>query len=93
VLLESFLCGKPVLVNEKSKVLKGHCMRGNGGLWYSNKDEFVEAFRYLERNKDIADKLGKSGYEYVRNNYRWDISIDKFKNFLCKINDQKIKAD
>ena len=40
--LEAMSVGTPVLVNARSEVLVEHCVRSNAGLYYSNKDEFVE---------------------------------------------------
>jgi glycosyltransferase involved in cell wall biosynthesis len=40
--LEGLSVGTPILVNARSEVLVDHCVRSNGGLYYSNRDEFVE---------------------------------------------------
>ena len=46
--LEAMSVGTPVLVNARSPVLVEHCVRSNAGLWYADRDEFVEC---------LADKL------------------------------------
>ncbi|MDD4110573.1 MAG: glycosyltransferase family 4 protein [Clostridia bacterium] len=77
VLLESFLCGKPVLVNGKSEVLKDHCISSNGGLWYENKFEFVEECDDLLYKEDYSRLLGENGGKYVMENYSWHKIIEK----------------
>ena len=42
VALEAWALGKPVLANGRCDVLKGQCIRSNGGLYYDNFEEFVE---------------------------------------------------
>lgn len=68
-LLEYFAQKKPVLVNGKSEVLKGHCVRGNGGFWYENAEEWQIAAEYLMKNAEVAKTMGKNGYQYVKKNY------------------------
>src|SRR5262249_14212919 len=40
--LEAFAVGTPVLANARSTVLVEHCLRSNAGLFYADRDEFVE---------------------------------------------------
>ena len=41
--LEAFAVGTPILANARSEVLVEHCVRSNAGLYYADRDEFVEA--------------------------------------------------
>jgi glycosyltransferase involved in cell wall biosynthesis len=82
VIMESWLLKKPVLVNGKSLVLKGHCERSNGGLYYENYEEFEECLKLLINNKKLLTTLGKNGYEYVKNNFNWDKITSKYQTFL-----------
>ena len=41
--LEALSVGTPILANARSEVLVEHCVRSNGGLYYADRDEFVEA--------------------------------------------------
>ena len=45
--LEAMSVGTPVLVNARSAVLVEHCVRSNGGLWYADRDEFIECLNLL----------------------------------------------
>ena len=40
--LESFAVGTPILANARSEVLVDHCHNSNAGLYYADRDEFVE---------------------------------------------------
>lgn len=69
VVLESMLCGTPVLVNGRCEVLKGHVRRSSGGLYYETYYEFVEALRLLFDDEALRSRMGKNGGEYVGRNY------------------------
>ena len=45
--LESMSVGTPILANARSAVLVEHCVRSNGGLYYADRDEFVECLKLL----------------------------------------------
>lgn len=75
--LESFTQETPVLVNSNCKVLMEHVEVSNGGLSFSNVEEFIKNFNILYRNRVKRDRMGKSGFEYVNEYYGWDIVIKK----------------
>jgi glycosyltransferase involved in cell wall biosynthesis len=74
--LEAWLLGKPVLVNGDCAVLRGQCIRSNGGLWYTSYGEFREAVNCLLNNDALACALGVQGEAFVRANYAWE-EVDK----------------
>jgi len=87
VLLEAWLCGRPVLVNGKCEVLKGQCRRSNGGLWYENYDEFEACLNFFLDENETALKMAANGKKFVELNYSWDeikkkysALIDRFLN-------------
>ncbi|WP_337288757.1 glycosyltransferase family 4 protein [Candidatus Methylomirabilis sp.] len=71
VALEAWLMGKAVLANGRCEVVKRHCMRSNGGLWYENCQEFAEALQLLLLDPNLRVKMGKNGVRYVEANYKW----------------------
>ena len=83
--LESFSVGTPVLANARSAVLVEHCVKSNGGLYYADRDEFVEALSLLVRDERLAAALGRNGRDYIRNNYRWDVVLGKWDRLFAKI--------
>src|SRR4029077_19517055 len=83
--LEALAVGTPILANARSAVLVEHCVRSNGGLFYADRDEFVEALRLLLSDERLRQQLGRNGRDYVRRNYRWDVVLGKFERLFAKI--------
>ena len=83
--LEALAVGTPILVNARSEVLVEHCVRSNGGLWYADKDEFIECMRLLFADATLRATLGRNGRDYVGTNYRWDIVLDKYERIFAKV--------
>jgi glycosyltransferase involved in cell wall biosynthesis len=81
VLLEAWIMGKPVLVNGKCDVLVGQCLRAQGGVWYTNADEFQVAIETMD--KQIRNQLGLQGKNFVETNYLWS----KIENDYLKLLD------
>ena len=86
VIMENWLCRRPVLVNEKCEVTRNFVTQANGGLYFGNYPEFKTCTDYLLKNKKISEIMGLNGYEYVKNNFdRETVTgkyIDFFKNIL-----------
>ncbi len=72
VLLESWACGVPVVVNGRCSVLKGQCERSGGGLSYSDADTFYQAVRELYHSPALRSLLAVRGARYGRKMYSWD---------------------
>lgn len=70
-LLEAFSLGTPALVSGHSPVLRDHCERSNGGLWYENAADFEEAARLLTLDEPLRRALGARGRDYVRRGFGW----------------------
>ena len=82
VLLEGMALGVPGLVNAHSEVLKDHCLRSNAGLFYDDADEFGEALDLLVRRRSLREALGENGRAYVREHYRWEVVLDRWRSLL-----------
>ena len=83
--LEAMSVGTPILANARSAVLVEHCTRSNGGLYYANRDEFVEALKLLVSDTSLRHALGANGREYVRQHYRWDVVLNKYERLFATI--------
>jgi len=70
---------------DRAEVLVEHCVRSNGGLYYADRDEFVEALKLLLSDERLRQQLGRNGRDYVRRNYRWDVVLGKFERLFAKI--------
>ena len=83
--LESFAVGTPVLARAMNTAAVDHSRRANGGLYYANGGEFVEALRVLMSNERLRAALGRNGRNYVRQHYRWDVVLGRFERLVNKI--------
>ena len=83
--LEALAVGTPVLVNARSEVLVEHCVRSNGGLYYADKDEFIECMTLLFSDARLRAALGRNGRDYVRKNYRWDVVLAKYERIFAMV--------
>ena len=78
VTLEAWAIGKPVLANALCDVLKGQCLRSNGGLFYENYPEFREGLSLLLSSPRLRRTLGENGRKYFEANYRWEVIEQKY---------------
>lgn len=77
VVLESMVYGRPVLVNGKCMVLRGHCRRSNAGLYFENYFEFEGALSYILTHEKEYAIMSENGKRYVSENYRWDVIVER----------------
>lgn len=82
VVLEAMSVGTNVIVNGESAVLKDHCLRSNGALWYENYYEFEGVINYLISHPDKAAELRKNAEAYVETNYHWDVIMDRLSRMI-----------
>jgi glycosyltransferase involved in cell wall biosynthesis len=85
VTLEAWALGKPVLANGRCDVLKGQCIRSNGGLYYESFAEFVETLRTIDSHTALATSLGRNGREYFARHYAWPIIERKYLDMLERL--------
>ena len=83
--LEAMAVGTPVLGNARSAVVVEHCVRSNAGLYYADRDEFVEGLKLLMKDDRLRAAMGRNGRDYVRKNYRWDVVLGKYERIFAKI--------
>lgn len=83
--LEAWLFKKPVLVNGNSNVLVEHCRTSNGGLYFYNYEEFAECLDLMLQDEMLTTGLGKNGEKYVKENYNWDVTMQKYKTLFDKV--------
>jgi glycosyltransferase involved in cell wall biosynthesis len=85
IALEALAVGTPILCNARSDVLVDHCLRSNGGLFYRDRDEFVECMKLLVADERLRAAMGRSGRDYVRRNYRWDVVLGKLDRMIARV--------
>jgi glycosyltransferase involved in cell wall biosynthesis len=83
--LESLAVGTPVLASARNTAAVDLCRRAGGGLYYANREEFVEAMRLLMTNTRLRQRLGESGRQYVRLHFRWDAVLGRFERVVMRV--------
>jgi glycosyltransferase involved in cell wall biosynthesis len=78
VVMESWLCRRPVLVSGYCNVTKHFVKDANAGLYFTNYYEFERTTQYMLAHPQIADQMGKNGREYVMNNFEWNVITRKY---------------
>jgi glycosyltransferase involved in cell wall biosynthesis len=90
VTLEAWALGKPVLANALCDVLKGQCLRSNGGLYYETYPEFRETLSLLLSSPRLRRVLGENGRRYFEANYAWDVIENKYLALLSQMEKEKV---
>ena len=83
--LEAMAVGTPVLCNARSEVLAEHCLASNAGLFYADRDEFVECTELLLGDERLRRAMGRNGKDYIRRNYRWDVIMAKYDRLIAAL--------
>ena len=83
--LESFAVGTPILANARSEVLVDHCLKSNAGLFYADQDEFNECLNLLLSDDRLRAGMGRNGRNYIKQNYRWDVIMQKYDRLISKL--------
>ena len=85
VALEAWQFERPVLANGDCAVLRGQCIRSNGGLWYSSYTEFHHTLTFLLNERATAETIGRQGGEFVRRNYLWEPVEKRLNSILHRV--------
>lgn len=84
-LLESLAVGTPVLASARNGAAIEHLRRASAGLYYRDRDEFVDTLRLLMTDTRLREKLGENGRQYVRLNHRWDAVMGRFERLVGRV--------
>lgn len=83
--LESMALSVPVIVNGVCEVLRGHCVRSNGGLYYRNYFEFEGITDYLLTHPAEYEQMRRNARAYIAQNYEWDGIMEKFRREIEEV--------
>jgi glycosyltransferase involved in cell wall biosynthesis len=83
--LESLAVGTPVLAAAMNDAAVEHARRSNAGLYYANREEFVEALRLMTTNTRLREKMGALGRQYIRQHYRWEAVLGRFERLVGRV--------
>ena len=65
-----------------SEVLRGQAIRSGGAIPYEGFAEFEGSVDYLLAHPDVSQQMGEAGFEYVKNNYDWEVVLARFEETL-----------
>ncbi len=82
VIMESWLCGRPVIVNDACKVTKHFAKTSNGGFYFSNYFEFEAIVDYYLKHPDESAIIGQQGRKFVLENFAWDVIVKRYMGFF-----------
>ncbi|NCC00367.1 MAG: glycosyltransferase family 1 protein [Clostridia bacterium] len=82
VIMESWLCKRPVMVHEGCDVTKHFAVASQGGFYFNNYFEFEGQVNYYLEHLETADAMGENGRKFVLENFDWDIVTRKYREFF-----------
>lgn len=78
VLMEAWVTGTPGLVFERCAVTTDFVRQANGGLYFSDFEEFATCLDVLLARPDLRARLGAQGREYVMTHFTWDRVLQRY---------------
>jgi glycosyltransferase involved in cell wall biosynthesis len=85
VMMEAWLCGAPTLVHAGCAVTREHCLASNGGLFFGEYFEFVEALDVLQDDEPLRRRLAASGRAYVLDRFTWPRITENYLRVLREL--------
>lgn len=82
VTMESWLAGRPAIVNAECAVTTDFCIYSNGGLYFSRYEEFREILCLLGDDENVCAALGANGSRYVLDNFHPDAVAARYQQAL-----------
>lgn len=88
IVLEAMAVSVPVLVNGQCDVLKQHCKRSGGGIYYLNYASFEKGVNLLISSPAMRKEMGEKGQVYERELYSWDVIVQKWEEIIREIDNR-----
>ncbi len=85
VVLEAMSLSVPVVVNGACSVLKGHCEKSNGALYYEDYFEFEGAVNYIRSHPETVSEMCANAKKYVEANYSWERIENKLSSLIERL--------
>lgn len=89
VMMESWLCGRPVLVHGKCPVTTDFVRRSSGGLYFTDYCEFEGCVNWLMANPEKASLLGENGRAFVKECFDWKIVTETYLRYFQYLIEQR----
>lgn len=93
VIMESWLCKRPVLVFEPCKVTTHFVKEAMGGLYFNNYFEFEGCLNFYRNYPKIANVMGENGWEFVMKNFAWNVVVRKYTRFFERIINKRLEEN
>lgn len=84
VVMESWLCQRPVLIHAQCEVTAHFARSSNAGLYFTNYFEFEGCVDYLLQHPQTAAAMGKLGRRFVLDNFAYTVIVEKYLRFLSE---------
>lgn len=88
VVMESFICGRPVIVNEMCAVTSHFARVSGGGLYFSDYRDFAGCVDYFLSNPETARIMGENGRKFAVENFNWDVIVEKYTKYFHEISNE-----
>ena len=85
VIMESWLAGRPVMVNGKCAVTRSFVEEAQGGLWFGSYEEFEEGLKKLTEDKKLAERMGSNGRKYVLEHFDWGVITRRYIEYFKRL--------
>lgn len=85
VIMESWLCERPVLVHYDCNVTKHFAVTSNAGLYFKNYFEFEGVVDFILKNPEVARQMGKNGRQFVLEHFEWNIIVETYMNYFREV--------
>ncbi|WP_434309602.1 glycosyltransferase family 4 protein [Hominifimenecus sp. rT4P-3] len=91
VVMESWLCGRPVLVHGDCEVTSHFARKSNGGLYFNDYFEFEGCLNYFQANPEQATAMGDLGQQFVIDHFSWKKIVEIYLQFFEKLVEENEK--
>ena len=85
VIMESWLCHRPVIVHQACPVTKDFAQRFEGGRAIGSYEDFEATVNFYLENPQEAAKMGESGRKHVIDSFSWDKIVQNYKEFFADV--------
>lgn len=92
VLLESWLCGTPVMVNGRCEVLREQAVAAGGGLYYETAHQLREGLTVMLSKPRLREQMAEAGRVFTQKNYSWPVIEGKYLDILERYKGREARA-
>ena len=85
VILEAWLAGAPVVVNRRCAATVEHCENSQGGLWFTDYDDFEVVMDRLLADHTLRARLAANGRAYTERHFSWPAVVDRYEDLARRI--------